>query len=192
MLFRKMLRDMKNNKMQFVSIFIMAFLGVFIYIGIGAEWYGIQQVYNSYFEETEMADAWVYGENMTDRDVRDILRVEGVTAAENRLTIKTIGDFGNKPEITLSYIGDEEISNMVIVSGKEYDSSIDGIWFDDNFAKAKRLEVGDEIVTIGGIIGRVVVLKEDNVVIETGSDRSKMRIARWAIQANNTVHDDAE
>lgn len=145
MLFRKMLRDMKNNKMQFVSIFIMAFLGVFIYIGIGAEWYGIQQVYNSYFEETEMADAWVYGENMTDRDVRDILRVEGVTAAENRLTIKTIGDFGNKPEITLSYIGDEEISNMVIVSGKEYDSSIDGIWLDDNFAKAKRLEVGDEI-----------------------------------------------
>ena len=54
------------------------------------------------------------------------------------------------------------------------------------------LEVGDEIVTIGGIIGRVVVLKEDNVVIETGSDRSKMRIARWAIQANNTVHDVTE
>ncbi len=54
------------------------------------------------------------------------------------------------------------------------------------------LEVGDEIITVGGIIGRVVVLKEDNVVIETGSDRSKMRIARWAIQANNTVHDAQE
>ena len=51
------------------------------------------------------------------------------------------------------------------------------------------IEVGDEIITVGGIIGRVVILKEDNVVIETGSDRSKMRIARWAIQANNTVHD---
>lgn len=53
-----------------------------------------------------------------------------------------------------------------------------------------QLEVGDEIVTNGGIIGRVVSIQEDNVVIETGSDRSKVRIARWAIQQNNTVHDD--
>ena len=46
------------------------------------------------------------------------------------------------------------------------------------------LEVGDEIVTSGGIIGRVVSLKEDTIVIETGSDRSKLRIARWAVQSN--------
>jgi preprotein translocase subunit YajC len=52
------------------------------------------------------------------------------------------------------------------------------------------LEVGDEVVTSGGIIGRVVSLKEDTLVIETGSDRSKLRIARWAVQTNNTVHDD--
>ena len=54
------------------------------------------------------------------------------------------------------------------------------------------LEVGDEVVTSGGIIGRVVSLKEDNVVLETGSDRSKIRVARWAIQLNNTVHDTQE
>ena len=52
------------------------------------------------------------------------------------------------------------------------------------------LEVGDEVVTSGGIIGRVVSLKEDTLVIETGSDRSKLRITRWAVQTNNTVHDD--
>lgn len=51
------------------------------------------------------------------------------------------------------------------------------------------IEVGDEIVTSGGIIGRVVSIREDTIVIETGSDRSKIRIARWAIQQNNTVHD---
>ena len=54
------------------------------------------------------------------------------------------------------------------------------------------LEVGDEVLTSGGIIGRVVSLKEDNVVLETGSDRSKIRVARWAIQLNNTVHDTQE
>ncbi len=52
------------------------------------------------------------------------------------------------------------------------------------------LEIGDEVVTIGGIIGRVVSLKEDHIVIETGGDRSKIRIKRWAIQSNETIHDD--
>ena len=54
------------------------------------------------------------------------------------------------------------------------------------------LQIGDEVVTTGGIIGIVASLKEDTVVIETGSDRSKVRIARWAVAQNNTVHDDVQ
>jgi preprotein translocase subunit YajC len=53
-------------------------------------------------------------------------------------------------------------------------------------AMRAQLEVGDEIVTQGGIIGRVVSIRDDTVVIETGSDRSKIRIVRWAIQDNVT------
>lgn len=49
------------------------------------------------------------------------------------------------------------------------------------------LQVGDEIVTIGGIIGIIVSMKEDSLVIETGSDRSKLRLARWAISGKNTT-----
>ena len=49
------------------------------------------------------------------------------------------------------------------------------------------IEVGDEIVTIGGIVGRIVSIKEDTVVIETSGERSKLRMARWAIQTNNSA-----
>ena len=49
------------------------------------------------------------------------------------------------------------------------------------------LQVGDEIVTIGGIIGIIVSMKEDSLVIETGSDRSKVRLARWAISARTPL-----
>ena len=49
------------------------------------------------------------------------------------------------------------------------------------------LEVGDEVITRGGIIGRVVNLKEDTVMIETGSDRTKIRVSRWAIDINTTA-----
>lgn len=55
----------------------------------------------------------------------------------------------------------------------------------------ENLQVGDEIVTIGGIYGRVISLKEDTIVIESMSDHSKLTIGRWALQTNLTVHDDA-
>lgn len=48
------------------------------------------------------------------------------------------------------------------------------------------VEVGDDITTIGGIIGTVVSLKDDTIVIETSGDRNKLRVARWAIQQNTT------
>lgn len=52
------------------------------------------------------------------------------------------------------------------------------------------LEIGDEVVTNGGIVGIVFSIKDDTIVIETGSDRSKIRVMKWAIAKNLTVHDD--
>lgn len=51
------------------------------------------------------------------------------------------------------------------------------------------VDVGDEITTIGGICGRIVTVKEDRLIIETGSDKNKMTIMRWAVQANNTANE---
>ena len=48
------------------------------------------------------------------------------------------------------------------------------------------LEIGDEIITIGGIVGKVVTIREQDLVIETGADRTKMKIQRWAVNTNVT------
>ena len=56
------------------------------------------------------------------------------------------------------------------------------------------LQIGDEVTTIGGIVG-IIVRKNDEtgtVVIETGGDRSKLRVKLWAISENSTVHDAPE
>ena len=50
-------------------------------------------------------------------------------------------------------------------------------------------QVGDEITTIGGIGGKVVTVKEDSLIIETGADKNKMKITRWAIQTNVTANE---
>lgn len=54
------------------------------------------------------------------------------------------------------------------------------------------VQIGDEITTIGGINGRVVTVKEDSIVLETGAERNKLKIMRWAIQTNNTANERAE
>ncbi len=52
----------------------------------------------------------------------------------------------------------------------------------------KNAKIGDEITTIGGIVGRIVAVKEesDSIIIETGTDRQKLRLKRWAISSVET------
>ncbi|WP_295214170.1 preprotein translocase subunit YajC [Ruminococcus sp.] len=59
----------------------------------------------------------------------------------------------------------------------------------DKEAKAMQssLQVGDEIVTIGGIVGLVVQVGEDTIVVETTGNRNKIRLKNWAIQENLTM-----
>lgn len=52
----------------------------------------------------------------------------------------------------------------------------------------ENLQIGDEIVTIGGINGRIVSIKDDTIIIEN-PDHSKLQICNWAIQTNKTVHE---
>ena len=59
-------------------------------------------------------------------------------------------------------------------------------------AMRNSLQVGDEITTIGGIIGKVISIKEETVMIETGHDRTKIRILRSAIRSIDVHAEDAE
>lgn len=54
------------------------------------------------------------------------------------------------------------------------------------------LQVGDEITTIGGIIGKIVSIKEETVMIETGHDRAKIRILRSAVRCVDVHAEDAQ
>lgn len=49
------------------------------------------------------------------------------------------------------------------------------------------LKEGDKITTIGGIVGKIVDLKDDNIVIETSADRVRMELAKWSVMTNNSA-----
>ncbi len=54
------------------------------------------------------------------------------------------------------------------------------------------LQVGDEITTIGGIIGKIISIKEETVMIETGHDRTKIRILKSAVRNVDVKAEDAQ
>lgn len=56
-------------------------------------------------------------------------------------------------------------------------------------AMRNNITIGDDVTTIGGIVGRIVAIKddEDAFIIETGSDRVKMKFKKWAISSVDTV-----
>ena len=54
------------------------------------------------------------------------------------------------------------------------------------------LKVGDEITTIGGIIGKIISIKEETVMIETGHDRTKIRILKTAVKNVDVHAEDAQ
>ena len=55
----------------------------------------------------------------------------------------------------------------------------------------ENVRIGDEICTAGGLIGIVIRVAEDTVVMETGGERSKIRVKKWAIHENITQMEEA-
>ena len=53
------------------------------------------------------------------------------------------------------------------------------------------LAVGDEITTIGGVVGTICQVKEDTIIIETSADRVRVEFAKFAVSSNNTAEKEA-
>ena len=51
---------------------------------------------------------------------------------------------------------------------------------------------GDKITTIGGVVGTVVDVKENNIVLETSADQVRIEFAKWAISSNETAAENAK
>ena len=121
MLSKKMIRDIKNHKSQFLSIFLMAFLGVFVFAGIGGEYTGFEQSVNDYYDATNLADGWIYSSHLDNSTVDKVDNLSATTASERQLVINSVGDFDNDPDVTLHFVENNDISKFYLVEGKDVD-----------------------------------------------------------------------
>lgn len=142
---KKRLRDIRQNKMQFFNIFIMVFLGVFVFAGIHAYMDGMDKSADKYYKDNNFQDIWLSGENFSNEDLEKVKNTENVKDAERLLTINT--ELENKEDVTLetNFIETNNISKMYVVEGEEFSKDKKGVWFDSYLAKNLDLKVGDEI-----------------------------------------------
>jgi preprotein translocase subunit YajC len=54
------------------------------------------------------------------------------------------------------------------------------------------VKVGDKVVTIGGIVGTVVSVKDDRFVMETSADQVRIEFEKWALSTNTTADEKAK
>lgn len=180
---KKIIRDIKQNKMQFFNIFIMVFLGVFVFAGIHSYMDGMQESANKYYESNNLQDIWITGENFSKDDLEKVKNIQNVNQAERVLTIST--ELENKDNVTLetNFIESNDISKMYIVEGENFEKNKKGVWIDSYLAKNLNLKVGDEIsfkykdykITekIQGLVttpDHVYFVKDDTAIFPTHKD----------------------
>ena len=141
---KKMLRDIRINKTQFIAIFLMAFIGIFAYSGIYSEYYGLVQTSDEFYADTNMADGWIYNTDFDDSSVHEIDAF--TTQTDRQEVVQSVADLEGKPDITLHYTEKGTISKFYTTEGEDFDPSDDsGVWLDKRFADERDLHVGDKI-----------------------------------------------
>ena len=144
MLNKKMVRDIKQNLSQFITIFLMVFIGVMAYSGIESYMEGMKQTANNFYEEYNLQDLNVMGE-LSNENVDTIKKIDNVKNAEGKLNISTTLENDSDTTLTMNFIEENEISKFYIVDGKEFDVNTKGIWLDNFFAEKNNLKIGDKL-----------------------------------------------
>ena len=143
---RKMLRDIRMHKTQFISIFLMAFLGAFVFSGVSGESLGLEENVNQFYEDTNLADGWIYSPYLNDMFLYTVEMLGATNQMERQVVTDSQADFENKPDVTLHFVENNTISKFYLVKGNPLNiNDSNGVWLDKSFADAKGLEVGDNI-----------------------------------------------
>lgn len=142
---KKTFRDIRINKSQFITIFLMVFLGVFVFSGIHSYMDGMKQSADNYYKNNNLQDLWLSGVNFTKKDLEDVKNIENVKNAERILNIRTKLENFDDISLDTNFIETNEISKMYVVDGESFDKDKKGVWIDSYLAKNLNLKVGDEI-----------------------------------------------
>ena len=156
MLKRKVLRDLRQNLTQFMAIFLMSLLGMWIYGGMDAESTGALRVAERFYQEYNLADLWVMGGGFSNEEVQTVAALPEVISAERRLATsgelvlgadmkEADGDETENIPMQLYFLSGYFSNRFEVMEGEDYVPDTDGVWLDRFVARKQHLTIGDTV-----------------------------------------------
>lgn len=153
---KKLFREIKGNFGQFFTIFAMIFLAIMAFSGISAFSDGLKFSSVEFYEKNNLQDLWLYGENFTDDELEKIKALDNVADVERYLSMQGSVDVENSEDSEIENIpaelnfldtedAEKNISSLYLRDGEDYSPDKDGVWLGYYFAKARDIQVGDEL-----------------------------------------------
>ena len=145
MLGRKMFRDIRLNLSQFITIFLMIFMGIMVYSGIRSYMDGMVETADVFYRENNLQDLNLIGKNFTNDDLEKIKNIDHVNKVERKITIMANMESEKDRTLQLNFIESNDISKFYVQSGIGFDKDKKGLWLDEYYANKNNLKVGDKI-----------------------------------------------
>ena len=118
MLRKKMIRDIKKNLSQFITIFLMIMIGMMAFSGIKAYMDGMQKTSDKFYSENNLQDLNVMG-LLNHDDLEKIKNLDNIKNAELKLSVT--GTTNENKTLLLNFIEENEISKFYAYKGKNFD-----------------------------------------------------------------------
>ena len=140
MLRRKMIRDIRQNLSQFITILLMVFIGIMAYSGIESYMEGMKETANNFYGDYNLQDLNVMGE-LSEENINTIKEISNVKNAEGKLKVNGVLENDDDTTISMNFIEENEISKFYIVDGENFNKDTKGIWLDNFFAEENNLKI---------------------------------------------------
>lgn len=144
MLRRKMVRDIKQNLSQFITIFLMVFIGVMAYSGIESYMEEMKQTANNFYGDYNLQDLNVM-RALSEKDLDTIENIDNVKDANGKLTVNSVLENDSDVTLSMNFIEENNVSKFYVVEGEEFKLDTKGIWLDNFFAQENNLKIGDTL-----------------------------------------------
>ena len=117
---KKLLRDFYQSRLQFISMLLLCALGSWVFSGLDGGWRLLENSFETFYEQQQLADFWVQLPGASRGDFRRIAHLDGVEDAQLRVNIELDTDLGNDSSL-LIYGYDElpRINVPLVHEGKE-------------------------------------------------------------------------
>ena len=149
MLFRKMLREIRMNPGQFISIFLLAAIAIMLFSTFQSSTLGSARALKQMRSECNTADVWMYGEDFSKDDLAAVRELDDVNDAQLRMSITAKSADQGNAQVDVYFEEENKVSMPEVLKGEDFDpSDTDGLWLSKTFADAWDLQPGDSFAYV--------------------------------------------